>query len=248
MKKKTVLVDFDLRNSVFGELFGLPGDKGLIGYIKGESSLPEITFPSKHPFLALIPAGPKPPDPGDILAGDIIFRLLEELRHRYEMVIIDNLPVGLVADLFQLREEIDAVVFVVRHGFTRRSTLKNALSEVTTHQMKNVGILVNGIENNKQLFGYGYNNDYIYGYTEKEGRRIRSRKKGMAKGAGNVDGSRGSRERNSQGTRRYRRERGKTGADHPVPADRKQESASDSSGRCHIVAVTGCRVVGEGFR
>ncbi len=193
MKKKTVLVDFDLRNSVFGELFGLPGDKGLIGYIKGESSLPEITFPSKHPFLALIPAGPKPPDPGDILAGDIIFRLLEELRHRYEMVIIDNLPVGLVADLFQLREEIDAVVFVVRHGFTRRSTLKNALSEVTTHQMKNVGILVNGIENNKQLFGYGYNNDYIYGNTEKEGRRIRSRKKrdgqggpGMSMEAGEV--------------------------------------------------------------
>jgi capsular exopolysaccharide synthesis family protein len=173
MKRKTVLVDFDLRNSVFGEIFGIPGDKGLIGYIKGECSLSEITYPSKHPALDLIPAGPKPPDPGDILAGENIMRLLQELREKYEMVIIDNLPVGLVADLFQLREEIDATVFVVRHGFTRRSTFRKALVDVATHKMKNVGILVNGIEVNKELFGYGYNHDYIYGYGEKNGQRVR---------------------------------------------------------------------------
>ncbi len=177
MKKKTVLIDFDLRNSAFSENFGFSSGAGVVTYIQGRSTLADITFRSKHPYLDLIPAGPRPPDPGDILAGPNIFRLLDELRNKYQMVIIDNLPVGLVADLFQLRDEIDATVFVVRHGFTRRTTLRNALAEVSANKMKNVGILVNGIEENKKVFGYGYNNDYIYGEKKERGSWFAGRKK-----------------------------------------------------------------------
>jgi tyrosine-protein kinase Etk/Wzc len=164
MKKKTVLLDLDLRNSKFRENFGIASVEGVVNYINGKNTLSEITYKSIHPFLSLIPAGPIPPDPGDILADENVIKLLHELKRVYEVIIIDNLPVGLVADLFQLREEIDATVYVVRYQFTYRTTLKTALAEVQANKMKCVGILFNYVQRTRQVSGYGYNKDYIYGY------------------------------------------------------------------------------------
>jgi len=164
LKKKTVLLDLDLRNSKFRKIFEIESNEGVVNYILGKSSITDITFKSKHPYLSVVPAGPSPSDPGEMLADDRVIRLLHELKEIYDVIVIDNLPVGLFTDLFHLREEIDATVYVVRHQFTHHEALKTTLAEVTTNKMKGVGILINYIKHGNRNFGYRYDYGYIYGY------------------------------------------------------------------------------------
>lgn len=165
LKKKTVLLDLDLRNSKIRRIFGIRSDEGVVNYIDGKSTLADITFNSKHPYLSLVPAGPVASNPGEMLADDKIIRLLHELKEQFDVIIIDNLPVGLFADLFHLRDEIDVTVFVVRHQFTHHEAMKTALAEVAANKMKGVGILINYIKQSRRNFGYGHNYGYIYGYA-----------------------------------------------------------------------------------
>ncbi len=156
--KSVVLLDLDLRNSKMIEEFNLKTDLGIVNYIIGEASITEITVDTKHPNLKLIPAGSIPPNPAEMLSDKNLWKLIKELRLLYDVVVIDTPPIGYVADLFELNDTIDANVFIVRHKFTHKQGLKMALAEVEKHNLKGVGIVVNGIKNNQHGYGYGYGN------------------------------------------------------------------------------------------
>jgi tyrosine-protein kinase Etk/Wzc len=166
-KKKTVLLDFDLRNSKINENLGLDAKKGVVSYILGHDRLEDITFRTKHPYLKIIPAGPIPPNPGEMLMDQRIADLLEELKKIYDVIIIDSAPIGYVTDLFQIANQIDSIVFVVRDSYTNRNLLKQALDEIKSYKLKGVGIVINAIKTTGGIFpGYvlGYVNGYRYGY------------------------------------------------------------------------------------
>jgi tyrosine-protein kinase Etk/Wzc len=166
-KKKTVLLDFDLRNSKINENLGLDAKKGVVSYILGQDRLEDITFRTKHTFLKIIPAGPIPPNPGEMLMDQRIADLLEELKKIYDVIIIDSAPIGYVTDLFQIANQIDSIIFVVRDSYTNRNLLKQALDEIKSYKLKGVGIVINAIKTTGGIFpGYvlGYVNGYRYGY------------------------------------------------------------------------------------
>jgi tyrosine-protein kinase Etk/Wzc len=166
-KKKTVLLDFDLRNSKINENLGLDAKKGVVSYILGHDRLEDITFRTKHTWLKIIPAGPIPPNPGEMLMDQKIGDLLEELKKIYDVIIIDSAPIGYVTDLFQIANQIDSIVFVVRDSYTNRNLLKQALEEIKSYKLKGVGIVINAIKTTGGIFpGYvlGYVNGYRYGY------------------------------------------------------------------------------------
>lgn len=171
MRKNAVILDLDLRNSKMSEEFDLKSDVGFVNYIIGKASLEDITFDTKHPRLKLIPAGPIPPNPAEMLTDDKLYELIEKLKSLYDVIVIDTPPVGFVADIFQLHDIIDANMFVVRHKYTHKEGLKTALSEVSKHQLKGVGIIVNNISRGKRNYGfsagygYGYGYGYSYGYS-----------------------------------------------------------------------------------
>ncbi len=131
MHKKTVLLDLDLRNSNLKEEFELKSDLGVVNYIIGNASLEEITFATKHPWLKIIPAGPIPPNPGEMLTDAKLLQLVEELKEQYDVIVIDSAPVGYVADLFHLHDLIDTNLFIIRHKYTHKLALKTALEEVS---------------------------------------------------------------------------------------------------------------------
>jgi len=179
-KKKTVLVDFDLRNSKINENFGFDARRGVVSYILGHDRLEEITFKTKHPYLKIIPAGPIPPNPGEMLMDSKVADLLRELKELYDVIIIDSAPIGYVTDLFQIADQIDSTVFVIRDSYTNRSLLKQALDEIKSFKLRGVGIVINAIKTSGGLFpgyvlsyvngyrygyGYGYGDSYGYGYT-----------------------------------------------------------------------------------
>jgi capsular exopolysaccharide synthesis family protein len=177
-KKRTVLLDVDLRNSRINESFNIDASKGLVSYILGHDSLNDITYKTKHPNLHIIPAGPIPPNPGEMLMDEKIAHLLIELKKHYDVIIIDSAPIGYVTDLFQIYDQIDSVVYVVRDKYTNRSLLKHSLNEMKSYKLKGVGILINAIKTtggpfpdyilsyvNGYRYGYAYGyGDYGYGY------------------------------------------------------------------------------------
>ena len=99
-----------------------------------------------------------------MLTDEKLLQLLKELKEIYDVIVIDTPPVGFVADLFQLNESIDANLFVVRHKYTHRLGLKNALEEVAKHQLKGVGLIINSIRRGKNGYSYGSGYGYGYGY------------------------------------------------------------------------------------
>jgi len=138
------------------------------------SSIEEITCSLKHPDFHIIPAGPIPPNPGEMLMDSRLTELMNELRLKYDVIIIDTAPVGYVSDLFQINEMLDATLYVVRHRITRKNWLKNAIMEVQTHKLKSLGIVINGMKRKKNKYkSYGYG----YGYGQEEGKRGGRRKK-----------------------------------------------------------------------
>jgi tyrosine-protein kinase Etk/Wzc len=179
MKKKTILLDFDLRNSKINENFGIDAKKGVVSFILGLDSLDEITYKTKHPYLMIIPAGPIPPNPGEMLMDEKIALLLADLKKIYDVIIIDSAPIGYVTDLFQISDQIDSTVFVVRDSYTNRTLLKQAFDEIKSYKLRGVGIVINAIKTSGGLFppyvlsyvngyrygyGYGYGDSYGYGY------------------------------------------------------------------------------------
>ena len=74
------------------EEFELKSDKGVVNYIIGKASLDEITFNTKHPLLKLIPAGPIPPNPSEMLVDKKLFELIEKLKEIYDYIFIDSSP------------------------------------------------------------------------------------------------------------------------------------------------------------
>ncbi len=169
-RKTVVLLDLDLRNSSIAETFDLKHPKGVVNYIIGKSSIKEITHDTKLSWLKVIPAGPIPPNPAEMLSDIKIKELLEKLKETYDMVIIDTPPIGFVSDMFQLEEMIDANLFVVRHKFTPKQTFKLILEEISGRNIKGIGIIINNIKQKKGShgygygYGYGYGNGYGYGY------------------------------------------------------------------------------------
>jgi len=174
LNKKALLLDLDLRNSAISSTLQLDSDTGVVNYILNVASIEEITFNIKHPDFHVIPAGPIPPNPGEMLMDSKLLELMNELKLKYDVIVIDTAPVGYVSDLFQITGMLDATLFVVRHRTTRINWLKNALMELQTHKLKSLGIVINGIKRKKNKYkSYGYG----YGYGQKEGKRGSRRKK-----------------------------------------------------------------------
>jgi len=164
MGRKTVLLDLDLRRSTLAEELHLPKNTGVSSYLLGEHSLDAIIFNSYHARLNIIPSGDYPPNPGELLADDKLAALIEDLKQRYEVVVIDSAPL-LVADIFQYAEQVDGLIYVIRQAMTERPALEKALEELKRQRLKHVGIIYNDIHPNR--FGADYGYGYSYGYDYK---------------------------------------------------------------------------------
>jgi len=176
LNKKTILLDLDLRNSNIRRILDIESEMGVANYILGEAGINEITFNVRNPNFHVIPAGPIPPNPGEILMDDKVVTLMKELKVRYEVIVIDNAPVGYLNDLFRITDMLDTTVFVLRDQITKSEWFKNALVELHALKLKSLGIVINGIKRNKNKYrSYGYG--YGYGYGMKEGKNKRKHKK-----------------------------------------------------------------------
>lgn len=159
--KKVVLVGLDIRNPKLQEYLDLPPAPGFTEYIAGDSlTLDDIT---RHdPIvkgLDIITAGPVPPNPSELLNDNKVDMMFEELRQRYDYILIDSAPVGMVSDTFTLSRLCDATVYVCRANYTTLNEVRFFNNLYDEGRLKKMSLVVNGTSAKK---GYGY------GYQDKE--------------------------------------------------------------------------------
>jgi tyrosine-protein kinase Etk/Wzc len=114
--KKIILIAADLRRSRLHKTFHMPNDKGLSNYLANQCVLDEIILPSMQPNLDIVVSGPVPPNPSELLHSSRMKTLIADLKNRYDIIMIDTAPIGLVSDAIPLIRMSDINIFVIRSG------------------------------------------------------------------------------------------------------------------------------------
>jgi tyrosine-protein kinase Etk/Wzc len=165
--KKVLLIGLDLRKPKVGKNLGLSNSHGVSSFLIGSNTLEEIIQATQIENLSVITAGPIPPNPAELIETKKMAEMINELKKRYEYIIIDTPPVALVTDALLISKYTDANIFVIRQDYSNRHVLK-LLNELTeTGKISNVSILINDVKlstNYGYKFGYKYGYKYGYGY------------------------------------------------------------------------------------
>ncbi|MDP9077340.1 MAG: polysaccharide biosynthesis tyrosine autokinase [Bacteroidota bacterium] len=114
--KKVILIAADLRRSKLHKTFQVPNDLGLSNYLANQCSADDIISHSSQVNLDFIISGPVPPNPSELLHSKRMSELIADLTSRYDIVVIDTAPIGLVSDAIPLIRVSDINVFVIRSG------------------------------------------------------------------------------------------------------------------------------------
>ena len=158
--KKVLLIGADMRKPRLHKSFKLSNDTGLSTYLVGIDSLERIIFPTLVENLSVLPSGPIPPNPAEILGKPEMKKLLDLVRSRFDYIIIDNAPTSLVTDAHILSHMTDLNIFVLRYGISHMNQLEIINQYVDQKTIDNVAILVNDVKINS--FGYSYYKYYQY--------------------------------------------------------------------------------------
>ncbi|MCF8380682.1 MAG: polysaccharide biosynthesis tyrosine autokinase [Bacteroidales bacterium] len=165
--KKTILVGYDLRKPGIYNDFLLENNKGVSTWLIGQDKLEDIIQKTSYENLSVILAGPVPPNPSELTSLEKTNDLLNLLKERYEFIIIDSSPIGLVSDTFHLASLADSCLLVVRSGKTLRDMLSLTLREIDSSNIKGISLVINDAKSDatQYIYGdkFGYTNDKASG-------------------------------------------------------------------------------------
>lgn len=163
-EKKTVIVDLDLRKPKISGAFNLDNSVGVVNFLINEVDLDTIIQKTEVEYLDVIPSGPTPPNPSELLLGERMEQLMNLLKDRYDYIILDSPPIGLVSDALELIKYADATLYMVRHNRTRKNMLTFVNEKYRRGEVKHISIVLNEyVEKSGRGFGYGYGYGYGYG-------------------------------------------------------------------------------------
>mgnify|MGYP000431879175 CR=1 FL=1 len=167
-RKRVILVDLDIRKGTLSRHFGKHVN-GVTNYLSDPTVRADDIIRHMEHF-DIIPSGTVAPNPAELLMDDRLDELMDELRTRYDYIIADNVPVGLVADAAIANRIADLTIFVVRAGRLDRRQLPDIEQLYENKQLKNMALVLNGVDPHRRCYGYGYGYGYGngYGYGKKK--------------------------------------------------------------------------------
>lgn len=161
--KKVALLEMDLRKPKISEEFNISRMHGITNYLVGKQTAKEITKETGFANLFLLPSGPIPPNPSELISNGRLEELLNELETKFDFIIIDTAPTNPVTDAFLVSPLADVTLYVVRHDYTPKIFLPKLQVFKDENRLKNMGLVYNGVRG-KGISKYGYGNEYGYGY------------------------------------------------------------------------------------
>ena len=160
--KKVVLVDGDLRKGSLSRYLHLNRNRpGISNVVANQCTLTDALVRFKNVQFTLLPVGPLPPNPSEMLATPAVEALFKGLREYYDYVIVDTPPVSVVTDAAVMCRFADGVILVVRPGVTTTQGAKKNLEAVHAHIL---GVVLNGYDAKRAGHKDGYYYSYSYDY------------------------------------------------------------------------------------
>jgi capsular exopolysaccharide synthesis family protein len=169
--KKTILVDMDIRKPSVNQRFNIVQPNGVTNYLVNQCSIDEVILHLPKVDFDILPAGSIPPNPGELIRSDKLIELFKELRNRYDYIIVDSSPIGMVTDAYALAQLSDVNLFVVRNAKTNKSFFKKLSTQLKVDNIPNMYSIINDVEDDGsrysryKLYKYAYLFGYSYGYT-----------------------------------------------------------------------------------
>lgn len=167
IKGKTILViDGDMRHGSTSSYVGSP-ESGLSNYLNGTTAAIEslIVQDSENPNLYILPVGPVPPNPTELLESPLLAELIDKVRSCFDYVFIDCPPIEIVADAQIIDRYVDRTIFVIRAGLLERSMLPELERIYDEKKYRNIALVLNGTAHSTSRYGYSHGYGYGYGYS-----------------------------------------------------------------------------------
>jgi capsular exopolysaccharide synthesis family protein len=178
MGKRTVVIAADMRKPRLHKAFGIAGSKGLSQILVGKLPWKEAVINTEFEHLDIVPPGPIPPNPAELLLNGTFSTMIKEMRETYDYILIDTPPLGLISDAEIMSEYADLSLFVVRHDYSLKEAVEKILGPINEHsKFWPSAVVFNGLKTRgmtKYGRGYGYGGGYGTGYGYAYGDDIKS--------------------------------------------------------------------------
>jgi len=158
MGKNILFLGLDIRKPRIANYLNIPKQKGVSEYLSGANLSPEdLICKTDYPGLDIVQAGSIPPNPNELLMSPKLDELMSYYREKYDYIILDTAPVGIVADTLLLDRISDMTLYVSRIGHVHRNSIKNINELVENDSLRNLYVVANGVDNKgSKGYGYGY--------------------------------------------------------------------------------------------
>lgn len=170
-QKKTLLIGFDLRKTSFYDNLKFTTNLGTSTLLTNQTLLADTIQSTSNEFLKVIPPGPIPPNPAELISSEETGKMLNELKQLYDIVIVDTPPMGILVDAYHLIESSDIKIFVVRLNTTPRSIFVNTIQDLENKKIRNMTILINDYSEFRGTYDSQYKS-----YVNKKNDRFNLRK------------------------------------------------------------------------
>ncbi len=157
---KTILIDSDLRRPTLHVKLKVDNTLGLSNYMTKNTSVDEIIKKTSIENLSFISAGPLIPNPSELMELGVLDDLINYLKTKYNYIIIDTTPVGIVADATLLMRYASKILMVIRNNYTRKDIFTNVMDKLKTSKLNNYEIIYNDLNLQKSSYRH-YSNYYI---------------------------------------------------------------------------------------
>jgi capsular exopolysaccharide synthesis family protein len=162
--KKTIILEFDIRKPKVLSGLHISKRPGITNYLMGKAGLDELITPvPNHENLYVLACGPIPPNPSEMLLDEKVSELFVEVGKRFEVIVIDTAPVGMVSDALTLSKFADCTLYLVRQGHTFKKQIALIDELYRESKLPKVSIVINDVKNKPGYGYYGYGR-YGYGY------------------------------------------------------------------------------------
>lgn len=170
--KKVILLDGDLRKSVMVGRYGIVLEKkgtlyGMSHYLSGQKRLDEIICETNIEGLDLVVAGPVVPNPTEILGNHYFEEMLDELKQKYDMVLVDGTPLGSVIDTAVVAPKCDGAILVIEQGKVSKKFIQNAKKQLENSGVKILGVVLNKVKRHTTGYYKEYYKAYYGEYAKK---------------------------------------------------------------------------------
>ncbi|MBW1798238.1 MAG: CpsD/CapB family tyrosine-protein kinase, partial [Deltaproteobacteria bacterium] len=173
---KVLVLDCDMRRPRMHKLFGISRGHGISNLLASSSDIEGAIFHTRIPNLDVMPCGPIPPNPSEILGSKRMVSLLGTLREQYTRIIIDSPPATAVTDAVVISKSVDGVILVIRSGVTVRQIAKNGVAQFEAVGAPVIGAILNAVDLDRDSYYY-YQYYYYYGEDKEKGKRSRRKKR-----------------------------------------------------------------------